>query len=76
MLGSVNVKIETPNASLSMETGCGNTVHVSLESTLHKLISNPDKENNITRINSELKKNRSSSSSIHENLGQNTFFAY
>lgn len=71
MLGSVNVKIETPNASLSMET-----VHVSLESTLHKLISNPDKENNITRINSELKKNRSSSSSIHENLGQNTFFAY
>lgn len=47
MLGSVNVKIETPNASLSMETGCGNTV--SLESTPHNLISNPDRKNNITQ---------------------------
>lgn len=69
MLGSVNIKIETPNASLSIITGCGNTV--SLESTPHKLISNPDTENNITRINSELKKNRLSS--IHENLYKTSF---
>lgn len=56
MLGSVNVKIETPNAFSQWKPGAETRYmyqkHTSL--TIPIVISNQDKENNITRINSEL----------------------